>query len=452
MALITDPYTFINGTVANALEVNARFDELYTLVNGQLDSANLDLTASYAWTGVHSFSENLSGSIGIKAASAVDTQLSWVPYTSGNTFKIAVPATGSRATFYISTTNYIDINSTEVVFNEDSSASVDVRMESDSNSQAFFLDSSANTILMAGVTVTVDTGHSVKAQTATDSISYVRPATSGQPYQVTVPATGNRTTVSMGALSFIDLFYTSATAGSIVFNEDSNDVDIRMETNGNANAFVLDAGADTLSIGVNLGATLNSLSLLPVTDATYSFGTNSLRYGSINLSGSVIWGTSASSFSQGSITGGAGKVYVQTGNGSANRRFEFTYSSAQPETDNVMTCGGASNRFTDIYAVSGSVNTSDAREKKEIYDLESGLDFVMKLRPVEYKWISGNKQTHWGFIAQEIEAAGVTKDNGLLSYCEESDRYGMRYDHLLAPIVKSIQELAAKLERKHEII
>lgn len=44
MSVKTDPYTFSNGTVADALQVNARFLQLYTLQNGQIDYTNMDLT------------------------------------------------------------------------------------------------------------------------------------------------------------------------------------------------------------------------------------------------------------------------------------------------------------------------------------------------------------------------------------------------------------------------
>lgn len=49
MAITTDPYTFTNGTVANALEVNARFNALY----------NID-TANIIWTGTHTFNNNVT--------------------------------------------------------------------------------------------------------------------------------------------------------------------------------------------------------------------------------------------------------------------------------------------------------------------------------------------------------------------------------------------------------
>jgi hypothetical protein len=38
---VTKPYTFVNQTTADAGQVNQNFDTLYTLVNGNLDSANI---------------------------------------------------------------------------------------------------------------------------------------------------------------------------------------------------------------------------------------------------------------------------------------------------------------------------------------------------------------------------------------------------------------------------
>lgn len=55
MTVRTDPYLFVNGTVADALQVNARFDELYDLQDGGIDGTNMDLTATFAWAGTHSF-------------------------------------------------------------------------------------------------------------------------------------------------------------------------------------------------------------------------------------------------------------------------------------------------------------------------------------------------------------------------------------------------------------
>ena len=58
MALIVDPFTFTNGTIADATEVNARISTIYTLVNGNINAANMDSTAAFTWSGVHTFEAN----------------------------------------------------------------------------------------------------------------------------------------------------------------------------------------------------------------------------------------------------------------------------------------------------------------------------------------------------------------------------------------------------------
>ena len=62
----------------------------------------------------------------------------------------------------------------------------------------------------------------------------------------------------------VDMASTLAVAGVLtanggaVFNEDSADVDFRIESNGNANMFVIDANADSGAGQVNIGATTNA--------------------------------------------------------------------------------------------------------------------------------------------------------------------------------------------------
>lgn len=73
MSVKTDPYTFSNGTVADALEVNARFDELYTLQNGGIDADNMDLTDDYAWTGTHTFADSVLTSTDINGGTIDNT-------------------------------------------------------------------------------------------------------------------------------------------------------------------------------------------------------------------------------------------------------------------------------------------------------------------------------------------------------------------------------------------
>ena len=126
-----------------------------------------------------------------------------------------------------------------------------------------------------------------------------------------------------------------------------------------------------------------------------------------------------------------------------------------PQTDNVGYVGQSDFRWQAIYAVSGSIQTSDEREKTEIKETTLGLDFIKDLKPVSYKWIDGEQQNkgkdereHQGLIAQQVaetvEKHGVNKNDfgGLDIQKTEKydDFYGMSYDQLIAPLIKAIQE------------
>ncbi|OGI27132.1 MAG: hypothetical protein A2359_02635 [Candidatus Moranbacteria bacterium RIFOXYB1_FULL_43_19] len=76
------------------------------------------------------------------------------------------------------------------------------------------------------------------------------------------------------------------------------------------------------------------------------------------------------------------------------------------------TTGGSIAKFTDVNTTGCSIDTagiiscsSDGRLKKNIEQIEYGLDALMALRPVEYNWRFENDQTakSLGFIAQEVE-------------------------------------------------
>jgi hypothetical protein len=87
--------------------------------------------------------------------------------------------------------------------------------------------------------------------------------------------------------------------------------------------------------------------------------------------------------------------------------------------------------------------TSDSRYKSAIENSELGLDFINTLRPVSYVRNSDqNKKEEFGFIAQEVELAlkEAGADNSGIITKDDSGLYSMRYNDLLAPMVKAIQE------------
>jgi hypothetical protein len=95
---------------------------------------------------------------------------------------------------------------------------------------------------------------------------------------------------------------------------------------------------------------------------------------------------------------------------------------------------------------------SDLRIKKDIEDIDYGLEFVKQLRPVQYKLKEGNDRTDFGFIAQDIEALLGTGYN-ILSIGEDAARsLSLRYTDLIAPMVKAMQEQQEIIEAQADKI
>jgi len=125
---------------------------------------------------------------------------------------------------------------------------------------------------------------------------------------------------------------------------------------------------------------------------------------------------------------------------------------ARPTTDDYWDIGHPSYRWDDIRATNSSIVTSDRNEKENITATDLGLEFVNKLTPVSFKR-KGKTRTHYGLIAQDVET--VITDLGKTStqfaplikdtLKDGSERYGLRYTELIAPLVKAIQELSAKV-------
>lgn len=143
--------------------------------------------------------------------------------------------------------------------------------------------------------------------------------------------------------------------------------------------------------------------------------------------------------------------------------------NTRPGADNSYTIGQNGTRWSAVWAANGTIQTSDEREKKDIINATLGLDFINALRPVSYKWkVGGNEvskdengemvitpqpgtRTHWGLIAQEvkaaIDAAGVDFGGWVLTDKNDADsQQALRYDQFIAPLIKAVQELSARVE------
>lgn len=113
--------------------------------------------------------------------------------------------------------------------------------------------------------------------------------------------------------------------------------------------------------------------------------------------------------------------------------------NAQVTSSNMIRLGD-----TNITVIQGQVGftaASDQRLKKDIKSLDSGLEFILKLKPVSYKMKNpADTKTNWGFIAQDIEKL-VGTENAILTIGGDEDRtLGLRYTDFVAPLVKAVQE------------
>ncbi len=163
-----------------------------------------------------------------------------------------------------------------------------------------------------------------------------------------------------------------------------------------------------------------------------------------------------------------------------NSYFGFNVN-AIPVADNTYSSGASGKRWTEIWAANGTINTSDREQKERVKETSLGLNFVLALKPVSWKWKNepskqverinykkvydekGNfktleqeilidvipekkyKRLHHGFINQDIEDLLEEKNISTNDFSgfvldKETGVRALRYDSFIAPMVKAIQE------------
>jgi hypothetical protein len=139
------------------------------------------------------------------------------------------------------------------------------------------------------------------------------------------------------------------------------------------------------------------------------------------------------------------------------QEYIFWNSYFKPVQDNQHTLGTFDGRWTIVYASNGTIITSDAREKKNIKELNYGLETLMKMKPVSYEWKEDNANmgTKLGFIAQDLleivpevvvtEEPVENRETGEVTY-KEAERMGVFYDDLIPVLTKAIQEQQETIE------
>jgi hypothetical protein len=130
------------------------------------------------------------------------------------------------------------------------------------------------------------------------------------------------------------------------------------------------------------------------------------------------------------------------------------------------------NSSTNTYAYGAVQDRSDARDKADVRDTVLGLDFVLRLRPVDFRWdyredysrpadVTEDEWTlpapgamkrsryHHGLIAQEVAQVIAELGVDFGGYQDHTINGGqdvqtIGYAELIAPLVKAVQELDAR--------
>lgn len=175
------------------------------------------------------------------------------------------------------------------------------------------------------------------------------------------------------------------------------------------------------------------------TNGSNSTYTESSGYG-------VLWGSSGLVLATGGTTPGTGRVAVDG-------------LTLRPFSDNTISCGVAIQRWTVVYAVTGTINTSDATEKQQVRELSESERLVaqrVKKLIRAFKWNDAvaakgdGARTHFGVMAQDVQAAFAAEGLDASQYglfCSDTwttldgtsqTRLGVRYDELLAFVIAAL--------------
>lgn len=159
----------------------------------------------------------------------------------------------------------------------------------------------------------------------------------------------------------------------------------------------------------------------------------------------------------GFTTGGVGRAYFGS------------EGDFKPVLTGTYQLGTSALKWQEIWCTQTDINTtSDARAKTDIKTSDLGLDFILALRPVTFRWIVGSKRSvpptdpdapgardtiverpgvrpHYGLLAQQVKEVLGDRDFGGYVYDQEADAHALRYSEFIAPLIKAVQELTQRI-------
>lgn len=141
------------------------------------------------------------------------------------------------------------------------------------------------------------------------------------------------------------------------------------------------------------------------------------------------------------------RFYTSYGPGQIEALQLWPSGDVSPGTDNIRPLGVASNRWSVVYAGTGSINTSDEREKQQIAPIDAAiLRAWAKVNYAQFKFNDAveakadGARWHFGLIAQQVKAAFESEglnafEYGILCYDEWDDAYEAIYAEREVPVL-----------------
>jgi hypothetical protein len=115
-----------------------------------------------------------------------------------------------------------------------------------------------------------------------------------------------------------------------------------------------------------------------------------------------------------------------------------------PNSDNLFTLGESGFRWMSVWAVNGTIQTSDKRLKDNITPLNDGLERIMKLNPVSFTWKDDPEGTkHLGLVAQDV--IGIIKEIVVIG-TDPDKILGINYSQFVPVLIKGMQEQQQQIE------
>jgi len=290
---------------------------------------------------------------------------------------------------------------------------------------------------------------------------------------------------------------------AVVINEDSDDVDFRVESNGNANMLVVNAGGDRVGIGsdpdlgvglhikiADTGASASANADELVIEGTASGGNEGISIlSATDGTGQLVFGDSGDN--------DIGRVYYNHSNnylalyanGSERMRLisngtvlvGATATLDMDDTNNGIKFDGANDlvqlsrnnnaafaiqrtgnngRVAQFYRettergyieVDGSstnyVTSSDYRLKENIVDLDNGITRLKQLKPRRFNFI-GQEDTRDGFVAHEVTAVpeAVSGEKDAVDENGKVIQQGLDQSKIVPLLTAALQEAVTKIE------